>query len=458
MLLASLLIGLATVVYGWAWRWTPALEGDSRGYLAVAADLTDGTLDQLHDRPVGYPLLLLVTGSTPDAGTTLLVTQLALHGLAVLAAVCLLRRLRVGPAAVAIFAGISFLPPFVEHAGFVLSETLAQLLVVSGIVGFVLWLLDASRAGLLASALSLSVVGLVHPGNQLVWLVLPASSLAFCIATRAPRALWRRTLRGALALSCLAVLVLGGTVAWNATRFGFFGTSPMLGKTLSHKTVRVVERLPDEYAGARAVLLRHRDAALLDPATGHLGLAYIFRAIPDLEAETGLQGAELSAYLVRLNLALIRRAPMDYVDEVLRSAVWYWAPGVTDRSGFGSGALKAGFNALRAGVLVAFGLTVVLLAGPSVLLARVARRSTTGWHGGGMPEPLARMLLAMSCMLGAILCSCAVSTTLTAAVYRLRIPFDLPILAFACMGPAVWVLLRAALGGQDPARPRAGSY
>jgi len=450
-LVLAAVLAAAVGFYAAAWGGAPATDGDSAGYLEVAADLADGQLDQLYWRPIGYPLLLLVTGSTPTPGTALVVTQLVLHALAVALFVGLLLRVRAGRAPMVAFVAVALLPPFVEHAAFVLSESMTQFFVVAGLVGFARWLLGGHWAWLVTGALALGCASLVHPADQLLWLLLPVLALLWSVLMPSGSIASGRALAGAAVVAAVAVPILGGVMAWNATRFDYAGISPMLGVTLSHKTVRVLEKLPDEYNGVREILIRHRDAALLDPVTGHLGLAYIFRALPELEAKTGLRGPALSRYLVKMNLALIRRAPMDYVDEVLRSAIWFWSPGVTDQSGFGSGALKAAFNGLRALVLVAFGSTLVLLAGPTVLLILRAKR-TAGTASPPATDAWAP-LLVIWLSLGAIAYSCLISITLTAAVYRLRIPVDLPILACVVLGPATWRALVAGLGIGSDAGP-----
>lgn len=437
----SALVAVAAVllvigVYAWAWGGRPAMEGDSRGYLDVALDLQDGSQSRLSPRPVGYPLLLLMTGSAESPGLALLVSQLALHAAAVLLMLSLLQRVGASRMAIGIFGAVAALPPFVEHAAFVLSESLVQFCVVSGVVGFAAWVLGGGGGWLLLAAVGLGAAPIVHPMGSLLWLALSICAGVACLVAPSSSRLRRQALSGSAALFAAAALVTGAVVAHNAARFDYVGVSPSLGTRLAHKTVRVLELLPDEYAGAREVLIRHRDAALLDPVTGHLGLAYIFRAIPDLEVETGLAGPALSDYLVRLNLELIKRAPMDYGDEVLRSAIWFWAPGVTDRSGFGSGAVKAAFNGMRAGVILAFWAALVLLSGPVLLLVLASRRQ-------GRPVDLAASpvwprLLTCWILLGAIAYCCVVSITLTSAVYRLRIPVDLPILACAVLGPGLW--------------------
>ncbi|MCC6642433.1 MAG: hypothetical protein IT386_14830 [Deltaproteobacteria bacterium] len=443
LVLAGVLTALV-VIYAFAWDGRPQMEGDSQGYLDVAAVLRDSPHDRLPNRPPGYPVLLLLTGSVPEPGLALLVTQLALHAAAVALLAGLLRRIDTRRALVALFVGVAMLPPFVEHADFVLSESLAQICVVAGLVGFSSWLLGGRASWLVLAAGALAAAPLVHSVDELLWVALSIVAALAAVLSRPKSAFRRRTVIGVTVISLAAVTVLGGVVVRNAIRFDFAGVSPMLGTRLSHKTVRVLERLPERYADVREILIRHRDGALLDPATGHLGLAYIFRAVPELQAKTGMNEQELSRYLVELNLALIRAAPMDYVDEVLRSAIWFWAPGVTDQSGFGSGAVKAAFNGVRALVLVSFFGGILLLAGPIVLLAGGAIRRGQG--SDLESTPLWPGLVVVSLSLGAIAYDCLVSITLTSAVYRLRIPVDLPILACALLAPGLFVQIRAALG------------
>ena len=64
-----------------------------------------------------------------------------------------------------------------------------------------------------------------------------------------------------------SVLTVGGYAFYNLKAFGHFTVTPKFGLSLSLKTVRVVERLPDEYAAIREVLVKARNEELLrDPS------------------------------------------------------------------------------------------------------------------------------------------------------------------------------------------------
>src|SRR5574339_167049 len=75
----AVLFTAAFMAYAWLWPQAPVMEGDSPQYLEVARDLTDFRIDALHDRTPGYPLLLVLTGSTETPTRALFYASLLLH-------------------------------------------------------------------------------------------------------------------------------------------------------------------------------------------------------------------------------------------------------------------------------------------------------------------------------------------------------------------------------------------
>ena len=53
---------------------------------------------------------------------------------------------------------------------------------------------------------------------------------------------------------------------------------------------------------------------------------YIWKAIPELEEATGLDKPQLSKYMTRVNLVLIKKAPLEYLAELARALPLYWFP------------------------------------------------------------------------------------------------------------------------------------
>lgn len=431
-----------------AWHATPVHEPDSAGYLEVAADLADGSLDRVWGRTPGYPLLLLATGSWPDPMARLVMVQLALHALSAAALLSLLRRLGITPGVRAVVAAIALSPPFVEHAAYVLTESLVQVLVIPALVGLLRFVLDGTARWLAVGALGLATAGLVHPAWAPSVLAL---AIVVAIASRLPAlpaGSARRGVVAALAVLLAGILVLGSFVTFQSARFGFAGLAPTLGSSLSHKTGRVLEAIPDAQAAEREILIRHRNAALVDPRGDHQAHSYIYRAIPELEAATGLSGPALDAHIAAIQARLIARHPMEYLDEVLRSWLWYWSPGVSPPGGLGIGPLRFAGNAMRAALNGLFALALVLALGPLWIDARRRQRGRAEGSGGRARRD--ELVLALALLLGAVVVSGALSSALTAAVWRLRVPVDLAILGAIPLLFALRASLERALGGTPP--------
>src|SRR5262249_23713080 len=119
-------------------------------------------------------------------------------------------------------------------------------------------------------------------------------------------------------------VMVGGYAFLNYRNFGYFTVSPKLGLTLSIKTVRFVERLPDEHGAIRAALIKARNAELLEG--DHTGAMYIWKVAPELARITGLSMPELSDYMLRMNLLLIQKAPLHYLQDVVSAFGTYWFP------------------------------------------------------------------------------------------------------------------------------------
>jgi hypothetical protein len=148
-----LLFAAAFVLYYFLWRNTPAGDGDTPQYLEVAKDLADFSLNSLHDRTIGYPLLLVVTGATAHSTGLLLAVSLLLHLASAWLLAVVLRAAGLGPRWLLVFGGVLVLPPYVEPAGWVLTENLAQFTLVAGFGCLVLGLAPSRIVLLLASGL-----------------------------------------------------------------------------------------------------------------------------------------------------------------------------------------------------------------------------------------------------------------------------------------------------------------
>jgi hypothetical protein len=322
----SLMILAACVSYSILWREAPVRQGDSSQYLEVARDLADGRIDALHDRTPGYPLLLVVTGSAVQPTRALFFASLLLHFASIWLLATVLHSSGVRRGWLLTFAAVLLLPPYVEPAAYVMSENLAQFTLVVGFACLVLWCSQRTAVWLVASTVAFGYSAVTRPANQALTPIICLCLLLMPLAI--PRTHLRRgdAARAGTALLAGTLLIVGAVSVANYVRFDYFGLTPMSGFHLSTKTMPFVERLPDRYATVREILIRERDSELTKRGGLHTGSQAVWAVRPQLQAATGLSQPQLSAYLFKMNIELIGRAPVEYLQEVMRSASGYWFP------------------------------------------------------------------------------------------------------------------------------------
>ncbi|MCB1035599.1 MAG: hypothetical protein KDD47_17385 [Acidobacteria bacterium] len=434
---------LGTAFYCWLWPQAPLLVSDSYGYFEVSRDLADGRMDQLHLRSVGYPLLLWITGATEEGSRTLFLITLVLHFLAVGLMLSALARAGLGARSLLAFGLLAALPPFVQSSAMVLTESFCQFLLV---LGFVL-LLEGRRSGrwlpFAAAGVVLGYSALVRPTFQALGAALGLALLIlpWLLEGRLPeRKRWISA--GLLVASSAAVLLAVGT--WNQVRFGHFGISPgNLGYSLSTKTVRVLERLPDAYAAEREALIRARNQHLVERGSSHTAEQYLPQAKPELARVSGLEGTELEGLILHLNLLLIRAAPLNFLLEVMKSVPGFWFPVANSLSTGGSSAWMAAWTVLHFALMGVFFLEALVLAG--ALLLHLTRRLQVNLWGPASPirslpaEPFTLYLLAATFVVYNML----VSTVVHHGEARFRTPTELFILLLIFLGARLWWTLAA---------------
>jgi hypothetical protein len=277
-----LILIFAGVFYSIVWRNAPLETSDTPGYVEVAADLRDGKLDELHDRAPGYPILLLATNSL-EPSRILFLTQLSLYLLSVLLLVVFLNDAGIPKRFTLLFLLLSLIPPSVVNTAYMLTETLAAFLITAGAIALFWWFRNGRMPAVIVSGLAFALSALVRPAYQLLFVMLTGILLLLLVFTRNGR---RRMVVAAVSIFLSSCLVLGGYSLYNRQSFDFFGVSPMLGFNLSTKTVRVIERLPDEYKDIREALISSRDSELTARGGSHTGVMFIWRTIPDLQRLT----------------------------------------------------------------------------------------------------------------------------------------------------------------------------
>jgi hypothetical protein len=364
-----LLFAAAFLVYRATWSGAPFMAPDSQSYLNTAHDLSDFRPDVLNLRPPGYPLLLVLTGSSNGATRLLFHTSLALHFASIWIIAAVLHTLGLKGKWLFALAALLLLPPYVEYSAYLLSETLSQFLLVVTFGSVAFWFLQRRATGLAVLAgLAIACSALTRPTYQLLAPAVVGLVLFYYKAIRHTSLNLRSCITAALIWLGASTALIGGFSTVNYAKFGFFGVYPMSGLNLSTRTVGVLERLPDQYAGEREALIKARAAALAKGGDAQNAYLSYWQAIPDLKRVTGLKRLpELSSHLSRLHLALIREAPLYYLREVVSSFAGLWLPSATPVANMGSRTLQVLWVVLQLSVLVLFVLQLVVIAGLAIL-------------------------------------------------------------------------------------------
>jgi hypothetical protein len=197
-----------------------------------------------------------------------------------------------------------------------MTENLAQFTLVAGFASLVSWVLRPRRWLVLAAAVAFAASSLTRPIYQVLTPALGAGLLCAAALTGWRPASRRQALMAAAALVMVSGLLLAGYAGANRLRFGFFGVTHTAGFHLSTRTMAFVERLPDEHAAVREILVRERDAQLTKRGGTHTGTQAIWSVREELSAATGLDMPQLSRFLLAMNLRLIADAPLEYAGEV----------------------------------------------------------------------------------------------------------------------------------------------
>jgi hypothetical protein len=431
----SLLFVVAFCFYSVVWINAPVMEPDSWTYLGAAQDLSDFHIDQLQQRTPGYPLLLVLTGSSKSPNRTLFFVSLLLHFGSIWLLAAVLYRAGVTEIMLNLFALILLLPPYVEYAAYVLTENLTEAMLVTGFVSFVFWFLHKRGIWIFVSALTVGYAALTRPPYQLLAFamagyILVANFLFHSILK------WKDVIKGSLILVCGSVVMTAGYAFVNYRSVGYFGVTPQLGFALTQKTLRVVERLPDEYAAIRETLIRARNSELVSGAD-HTGDSYIDGTVPELTKVTGLDRAHLSNTLLRINLLLIQKAPAHYLQEVVWAFGSYWFPSSGELANLNSRAVQllwAVINFLLIGGF-AFNL-IILVAAATSICKRFAILGDSRPVGELRSIQLQGLIygLAGTIVIYSAVLTCLVQTGLP----RYRVPTDGLIVFMLFLGTHLW--------------------
>ncbi|MBN2208161.1 MAG: hypothetical protein JW759_02535 [Candidatus Coatesbacteria bacterium] len=318
-----LIIAIApALIYCQVWGFA-RLAKDSGAYLTNARDMANFRLPSHPDRAPLASIPAVLTGVTSEDSNAswLLLLQLLMHGAVVVIVVHIILDLGLPPIAAICAGTLLWLPPYVNHAGYILSEAQAELFLAFVFLGLHQFVKKHTTGWLWVATAFSSLVALVRPTFQALPLLLLLVTIGLIAGLRL-KLIWRPySLKIAIAFLMPFLVFVIGWSATNYVRFNFFGMTPLFGYNLSTRTVGVIERLPDSDAPIREVLIKYRDRALTGEHSSHTGLIYILKARRELEALTGENTFELSRHLTRLNLWLIVHAPLEYLRKVAEAGV-----------------------------------------------------------------------------------------------------------------------------------------
>lgn len=426
---------VAFFFYSVIWSNAPIAVSDTGTYFGLAQELSNFHITQLHYRTPGYPLLLVLTGASRSP-RTLFFVSLVLHFAAIWLLGVVLYHAGLSEMKLKLFSLILLLPPFVEPAGYILSENLTEAMLVTAFVSFISWHMNKRLIWILISAASIGCAALTRPTYQVLalavasWLVMARFLLLNALSR------WRDVAAASLILIAGSILIVGGYAYFNYRSFGYFGITPILGLSLSQKTVHVIDRLPDEYAPIREILIKTRNAEML---ASRYYVGYIAKAIPELTAKTGLDWARLSNYMLKLDLILIQKAPLTYLLEVIRAFAAYCFPSSRELANFGSRSLQFVWAVLHFVLMGGFVFNLILLVGATAFIKRCGRfvKQRNSFFNGD--RSLIRFQAFLYGSAGTIvLYTAAISSLIDAGDPRHRIPTDVIIVFMLFLGTHLW--------------------
>jgi len=410
------ILALAAAAYCILWRQAPSVTNDWGGYARVAKDIAKHLLPTaLHFRTPGYPILLVLTGSTDTPTRALFVLQLLLYMSSVYLMIGLLRdqgfpiwvRLAV--------CFLVLLPPFVEPSAYALTESPSAFLLITTV-----WLVARrgwGRWSALGSGLTAGFAALIRPGYQLLGLVIALA--LFAMGHR----------RKALGLALIFSVTVGSLAAYNAVRFGYPSITPATGWNLSTRTTTFLEGWRDERT--RGYLVGVRDS-MAGVWRSHFPYMYIWHVNKGRLTElTGLEGVALDNYMLSTNLRLIKSDPIGYLSEVGKSLAQIWLPD-SNLADFGSKYLFAGWTLLHFTVLGLFLLQLTVALGVALTRRKADVHSSAET---GIVYVVATTIIAYT-----VVASCA----LDVGFPRYLRPVDLLVVLATTIGMRHWQRLRNA--------------
>ncbi|MEX0834150.1 MAG: glycosyltransferase family 39 protein [Actinomycetota bacterium] len=415
------------------WGTTPRVQVDTSSYQGAAQRLSELDLDTLFYRSLGYPAILVLTGSEEQLTPILFVVQLAFHLCTVWVIIALAQRFELPHLGSIGLAFVLLSPPVIERVTFGLSETSCALFVALTAMFLVRWMERRKARDALLAGISIAIAAFMRPNFQFYGVLTAVAVLVW---------LWRKghrreALRSAGLLILGSAVLIGGMTLFNTVRFGYPGFSPLTGWLLSTKTTLLIDHLSNDEP-AKPFLIAARERALETNPRG--GPMYALQAIDQLETDLHMDRATLSQYMLALNLRLIRHHPGEYSASVVTDAGRYILPTTGGTSAdFGTRGFSLWFLLAHFGLLLAFFVQLV-----GVIGLHIARRL-----GASIAGPFSNNSAIQTWWIAlSLVVYCAVTTiTIVYTSPRHRVPTD-PLILLLIFGGA-YLLFVAFRQGHD---------
>jgi hypothetical protein len=383
-LTAVLVLCLAALaVYSILWTQAPVKYPDSNALIDMANDIRDGSLDEMRDRAVGVPLLMLVFGTGRGFFYFCLLSYLAAT---MLLAWCMVE---LGISRWLVWAATIFMlvPQHVQVAGMLMTEGPATAMLIVALVSLLAYLRRGGMALLVVTALLFGFSAYVRPTFQMLGVLV--GGLLFLYRAESDR--YRRA---AVAVTLSAIVLVGAYVLHNRVKFGWTALTNGMGYSLGTRTTSVYDRIADPEL--REIVVRNRNQIFA--TSGHITQTWY--AVRKELTEKGMDPQEVARIAQRENMRLIKISPFAYLQQVCQSFGYYFQPFLTPLlEAFGP--LRYGFAVMTEAILAIFLLVQMTLWGGWITGRYVGRKDLQ------LELPFAWVLPTMI-ILYTMLISCAV--------------------------------------------------
>jgi|GEM_PF-2654532 len=309
----------------------PFFGGDTTQYLEVAQDIKDFNIDKIHYRSIGFPILLVLTGSEEIPTKLFFLLSLILYSVCIFIVSIFFLKLNFKFSLILLICFILALPFFVQNCTMVMSENFTTFTLMLGFIFFIKGFVFRGYLNMILASIFWGFSAIIRPTFQ--FLILPILCVIFLyyilLEKKSIYSSIKFTIKRSFLFSIIFLFIILINCSINHFLFNYFGLTPLFGITLSTRTVTFVEELPDSFKKEREILVKYRDRSLVR-GKSHSALVYIEDAIPELMDSTGLNFVQLSKHMEKLNLLLIKKAPMKYLRLVGIAGVTYWFPFATN--------------------------------------------------------------------------------------------------------------------------------